>query len=111
MLKKFFLVLIIFLNARPKFLHVYANLVFQNKIGGELVPSKLLVSLPLNDPFHDCLEMRIYNDNIKLDGIQFGLGHIITLMIYRLYMLVRNITVDFDTRYQCGLDTRIINLG
>ena len=63
----------------------YANFsISKNKIGGEIsaVSNTFGISLPLNDTLFMTAsfeDSESDNDNIKLDGIQFGLGHIITL--------------------------------
>ena len=125
MLKKFIVTCVVIITASNTLAQnssmSYANFsVSKNKIGGEIsaVSNTFGISLPLNDTLFMTAsfeDSESDNDNIKLDGIQFGLGHIITLndvTDFVSYVGFGTNTADFDTEdISADIDTRIINLG
>ena len=125
MLKKFIFTCVVIITASKTLAQnssmSYANFnVSKNKIGGEIsaVSNTFGISLPLNDTLFMTAsfeDSESDNDNIKLDGIQFGLGHIITLndvTDFVSYVGFGTNTADFDTEdISADIDTRIINLG
>ena len=125
MLKKFIVTCVVIITASNTLAQnssmSYANFsISKNKIGGEIsaVSNTFGISLPLNDTLFMTAsfeDSESDNDNIKLDGIQFGLGHIITLndvTDFVSYVGFGTNTADFDTEdISADIDTRIINLG
>ena len=125
MLKKFIVTCVVIITASNTLAQnssmSYANFsVSKNKIGGEIsaVSNTFGISLPLNDSLFMTAsfeDSESDNDNIKLDGIQFGLGHIIAfndVTDFVSYVGFGTNTADFDTEdISADIDTRIINLG
>ena len=125
MLKKFIVTCIVIITASNTLAQnssmSYANFsVSKNKIGGEIsaVSNTFGISLPLNDTLFMTAsfeDSESDNDNIKLDGIQFGLGHITTfndVTDFVSYVGFGTNTADFDAEdISADIDTRIINLG
>lgn len=99
----------------------YANFeVSQNKIGGDIEASSngFSFSLPVNDRLFMTASYedgKSDDDNVKLDGIQFGLGHTKPLnsaVDFISYISFGTNTADFDNEnLSADIDTRIINLG
>jgi hypothetical protein len=99
----------------------YANFqISKNKIGGDIEASSngFSISLPINETYFMTASYEdgeSDDENITLDGIQFGLGHIKPLndlTDFVSYIGFGTNTADFDNEdLSADIDTRIINVG